>query len=138
MYKLAVVIAALISLNLVGCGQRPRIDVLVTIEDGHVVFDLPHSGMNYINNVKVLGDDGKPLWHIHVGGQKWQGKSLKITYGVLPPAETDSNSAPHQFFPRENQPPRDIRGKTVQVEVYYQYDSPAPSMATFRKSVEIP
>src|SRR5437879_10090153 len=96
----AMVTVAFITLSLAGCGQRPRVDVNATIEDGHVVFDVPHSGLNEIMSVRIQEQGGGELiWHLSLGSQNAHKGSLKVTYGVVPPRETQLEIPPSQIFP---------------------------------------
>lgn len=115
----------------VGCGQLPRIDVSPVVENERIVFDVQHSGINGILGFRVEDDAGELLWDVRTSYEKGR----KITYGVLPPG---GNRSARQEFPPQGQPPPDIRGKTVTVCVEYQYDSPAPSSGTVRKTIRIP
>jgi hypothetical protein len=130
---------ALISLSLAGCGQRPRVDVSATIEDGRVVFDVPHSGMNEIMSIRVKEQNGELIWHLSLGSQNWHKEALKVTYGVVPPRETDLEIPPSQIFPSDNTPPRNIRGETLNVLIEYQYDSGLAACAgSFSKTLKVP
>lgn len=115
-----------------GCSQVPRIDVVPVVENQRVVFDIPHSGVNGILGFEVEDESGKPLWVVKTSYEKGQ----KLIYGVLP---TGGNMEAQQEFPPTNQPPAEVRGKTVTVSVTYQYDSHmAPCSGTYRKTVRVP
>ena len=61
--------------------------------------------------VTFLDPEGNRLWEINGQGQSKPGK---IVYGQLP---ADPAVPWRQDFPENNQPPPDIRGKTVKVRV---------------------
>src|SRR6516162_9142792 len=92
-------------LLLFGCGQNPRIDVVPEIENGRVVFKVPHSGINGILSFRVMEGD-KDVWivlpHYETGH--------RIVYGELP---TGGNMPAEQTVPAPGQPLPDIRGKSV-------------------------
>jgi hypothetical protein len=114
-----------------GCGQRPRLDVTPTLEDGRVVFNVPFSDVNGILRFTVEDELGKLLWDVDTPYYKGH----TITFGV-PPRRGDRVA--RQEFPPDGQPPPDIRGKTVRVSIEVQYDSPIPSTRTFKRTVQVP
>jgi hypothetical protein len=118
-------------LAFLGCGQRPRLDVVPTLEEGRVVFNVPFSGINGLLQFTVEDESGKRLWDVKTSYYKGHA----ITYGVLP---TGGSTVIRQDFPPNDQPPPDIRGKTVRVSIEYQYDDPIPSARTFKKTVQVP
>jgi hypothetical protein len=118
-------------LSLSGCGQNPRVDVSAAIENGQVVFNISHSGINGILGVGVKDGD-KTLWAVSTSYEKGH----KITYGLLP---TGGNMTAMQTIPEQGEGPPDIRGKTVTVSISYQYDRPfAPCSGSAEKALVIP
>jgi hypothetical protein len=118
-------------LLLFGCGQNPRIDVVPEIENGRVVFKVPHSGINGILSFRVMEGD-KDVWivlpHYETGH--------RIVYGELP---TGGNMPAEQTVPAPGQPLPDIRGKSVTVRITYQFDSRFSACSgQFEKAVVIP
>lgn len=124
-------VSLVIAMSTVGCGQRPRMDVQVAVEDGRVVFDVPRSDENGLLGFRVEDEAGAILWQVKMSYDEGR----RITYGVLP---TGGNMAARQVVPADGAAPPDIRGRTVRVRVEYQYDDPAPSAAHFDKVVRVP
>jgi hypothetical protein len=134
MRKLLAFTLALVSpLILGGCSQRPRLDVTATVENGDVVFHIPHKGINGILELRVADASDKQHWIVETSYDK----DCKFIYGMLP---TGGNQPAVQVFPPENLPPTNIRGMTVLVEVTYQYDKwwATVTSDTFSKAIEIP
>jgi hypothetical protein len=128
MRKLAALFLSCLSL---GCGQRPRVDVVPAVEDGQIVFNISYSGINGILGFDVMEGEEK-LWSI---GMSYE-KGHKIVYGLLP---TGGNMAAQQSMPANGAAPPDIRGKTVNVRVTYQYDSGISACAgSIERTVVIP
>ncbi len=123
--------AIALSTIFIGCGQIPRLDVKPALQNGRVVFDVPHRGINGILGFRVQDEAGNPLWAVTTSYEAGH----RIVYGVVPPG---NNMAARQEFPADNQPPADIRGKTVKVLVNYQFDRMVPLGGTFEKTVKIP
>lgn len=126
-------VTLLIALSACGCGQRPRLDVVPSIDDGgHVVFDIPRTDVNGLLGFRIEDETGKALWHVRMSYDK----GSRITYGVLP---TGGNMAAQQEVPTDGSPPPEIRGRRVRVKVDYQYDEfAAASVDEFEKTVDVP
>jgi hypothetical protein len=74
----------------------------------------------------------KTLWSVSMSYEKGH----RIVYGVLP---TGGNMAAKQSTPANGAAPPDIRGKTVNVRVSYQYDSGfAACSGSIQRTVVIP
>jgi hypothetical protein len=101
------------------------------VEGDKVIFNVPHSGVNGLLGFRVDDEAGQVLWDVRLAYEEGH----RFTYGVLP---TGGNMPAKQKYPDSDRPPVDIRGKTVIVSIQYQYDSPAPSAGTFKKTVRIP
>lgn len=116
-----------------GCGQNPKIDVTARVENGKLVFDVPHSDINGLLHFRVSNVTGKHLWSITMAYE--QGKT--ITYGELP---TGGNNTAQQLVPYDGvSAPPEIWGRPVSVVVGYQYDEfMAASMGDFLKDLNIP
>jgi hypothetical protein len=114
-----------------GCVQRPKVDVMPRLLDGQVAFDVSASGIHQLTAFRVYNNAGNRMWVVILHGHKF----TTIKYGIVP---TGGLSDALQLFPEEGKAPPDIQGKTVVVEVGYQYDAIAPSSGTFKKTVQIP
>lgn len=113
-----------------GC-QIARVDVSPAIENGQVVFNVPHRGINGILYFQVE-ENGETVWEVRTSYEQGH----KIVYGELP---SGGNMSAQQLVPEDGQAPPDIRGKRVTVKVSYQHDKGlAPSASTFEKEVLIP
>jgi hypothetical protein len=111
--------------------RGPRINVYPAVENGKVVFEIPHSGINGLLAFKVQ-EGGRTVWEITTAYEKGH----QITYGVLP---AGGNMAARQVVPPPGKLPPDIRGKRVTVSVEYQYDYGfAPCCDSFGTAVDIP
>jgi hypothetical protein len=127
------IVAALAASAVMGCGQRPKLDVSATIVDDEVVFDIKHSGINQIADFQVSDETGL-LWSVSA----LHGRGYRITYGVLPPRADDLYTEPEERFPLAGRA-KHIRGKNVTVSIGYQYDDGfVPCAGHFNKSVQIP
>jgi hypothetical protein len=126
-------VIALAALWACGCGQRPRLHVVPSLDAGsRVVFDMPRTDVNGLLEFRVEDEAGKALWHVHMSYEKGH----RITYGVLP---TGGNMTARQEVPTDGSAPPDIRGRRVQVRVTYQYDEfAAASAGHFEKTVDVP
>ena len=132
MRNLRIILGLAVVICVSGCGQRPRIDVSVSIDDGRVAFDIPRRDVNGLLSFRVEDLNGKVLWQINVSYELGQ----RIIYGVLP---TGGNMDAKQVIPSDGKAPPDIRGHSVRVIVEYQYDElMAPSAADFEKTVQVP
>jgi len=120
----------LVSLLLLGCGQRPQITVTTSLLDDQIVFSFSHSQINGIIGFRVKDEADNLLWSVKNPDD--QG----ITYGRLP--GNGGYAKPTQLFPLDNTSPVSIRGTTVTVFIDYQYDNLAPSTGTYRKTIAIP
>ena len=89
----------------------PYVDVFATVEDGRVVFNIPHHGTSLLS-FDVEDSAEKPLWHVGLASEKGH----RIYYGTLP---TGGNMPATQAFPVAGKPPKDIRGKRVIVRLVY-------------------
>jgi hypothetical protein len=115
------------ALFLCGCGQSPRIDVTARIEDGEVVFDIPHTGINGLLRFIVKDEEGKSLWSVDLTYETGH----KIMYGEVP-------KGGKQQLPADGTRPPRIGGRAVVVIVKYQYDDQVPSADSFSKTIHIP
>lgn len=114
-----------------GCGQHPRIDVSVGIENGQVVFNVPFGDMNGLLDFAVC-EGKKTVWAVSLPYERGH----RIVYGLIP---TGGNTVAKQTLPPVGEPLPDIRGKTITVCVGYQYDSGfAPCTGHFEKVVAVP
>lgn len=130
--QMLVFMAAMPLATLSGCSQFPRVDVQPRVENQRIVFDVPYSGINGILGFRVEDESGNPLWVIDTAYEKGR----KIVYGELP---TGGNMEAKQEFPLDNQPPAEIRGKTVTVKVTYQYDRNISACSdTYSKKIQVP
>jgi hypothetical protein len=126
-------LVCLLLLHSLGCAQHPKLDVVPRlVDDGHVSFDLSATGIREVYSFGVEDTFGNPIWEVDLH-QKFNTKTIE--YGVLP---AGGRLAASQIFPPENKAPIEIRGKTVVVSVYYQYDAYAPSTGTYEKTIQIP
>ena len=131
MRRLVVVLLGVASYALLGCEQSPKMDVKPVIENGQVVFEVPHKGIISIHVFRIEDEDGKPLWDLHTTY-----KGHRIIYGVAP---ASGSMRAQQKVPPEGEIPVPIRGRTVIVTVVYEYDeNMTPSAGTYRKTVQIP
>ena len=114
-----------------GCGQHPRIDVSVGIEDGQVVFNVPFGGINGLLDFAV-SEGNKTDWAVSLPYEKGH----RIVYGVIP---TGGNTVARQTLPPVGEPVPDIRGKTITVRVAHQYDNGfAPCVGHLEKVAAVP
>src|ERR1700687_2820582 len=84
-----------------GCGQRPKIDIVVRVLDEHVVFEIIASGLNSINSFRIEDGSGNKIWTVVSPNLK----DKPIEYGVLP-----EGAGVAQVYPPESKTPVDIRG----------------------------
>jgi hypothetical protein len=130
--KSSFIVISIVLLTLLGCGQHPRVDAVPEIRDNRIFFVLSTKDINRLLGFKVQDDSGRLLWDLGFSYEKIQ----EIEYGVLP--ITSGSVAPRQVFPPEDEPPENIRGKTVIVSIEYQYDSIVARSGTFKKTLKIP
>ena len=126
-------LGVLAAVGWVGCGQRPRLDVITSVDEkGRVVFEVPRSDVNGLLSLKVADESGKLLWEVDMSYEK----GTQITYGILP---TGGNMTARQIVPADGAAPPDIRGRRVHIHVEYQYDEfMAPSAGHFEKFIDVP
>lgn len=114
-----------------GCGQRPQVDIRAVVEDGAVVFEVEHQGINGLIGIKVEDNSGETLWDVNLP----YSRSGRIVYGMLP---NEKGQSAKQVYPKSGAPPASIRGKKVRLLVQYQYDAPHPATRTLKKEVVVP
>jgi hypothetical protein len=131
-FTLKVIVAAIAASSVLGCGQRPKLDVSAIIVDDEVVFEINHSGINGILNFQVSDETGV-LWSVSTSYERGH----RITYGVLPPRADDLHLEAEQKYPLAGKP-KGIRGKNVAVSITYQYDDFVACAGHFNKNVQIP
>jgi hypothetical protein len=118
-----------------GQGISPRFDLDARVKDGKVELRLKY-GRNITGLVKLLvkDKDGKPLWTVAASGQT---PIRKITYGEAP-VDPCYKGEPQEYPPDDKQP-KDIRGKEVQIQVRYRFNSLlGPGVEIYDKTIIVP
>jgi hypothetical protein len=121
-----------------GCGQRPKVDILASLESDQVVFHVTASDINSIIEFGVRDVDRKPLWIINTYRDNWRAtKTHEIRYGVVPIKE--ENRPSEQRIPIQGERPPDIRARRVIVYVQYKHDRVFDeAIGTFSKEIKVP
>jgi hypothetical protein len=131
MFRLTCFRSLLLVFCCAGCGQHPKIDVVPSLLDDRVVFDITAAGIRDVQLLRVDDENRMAIWGLSLHGHGYK----RIEYGILPEGGL---SEARQTFPLEGKAPANIRGQTVVVKIQYQYDAIAPSVGSFEKTVHVP
>jgi hypothetical protein len=105
--------------------------VTALVDKDEVVFRIDYSHINSLLRFKVQDTNDATLWEVTMDHENIH----KVTYGnVL----VGVNKPFVQLQPADGSKPPDIRGKSVNVLVEYQFDNVVASMGRMQCALEIP